>query len=86
MSNKAETLEEDGLFYVFVNLNGASPPSYHVVPSTVVAERIRRGHSEWLSKPGRDGQERKDSSIRKFWDRDDEWKDRWDVLGLESAA
>lgn len=86
LTSKAEALEEDGLFYVFVNLNGAGAPSYHVVPSTVVAEYIRTDHREWLSKPGRDGHQRKDSNIRKFWDRDDEWKDRWDVLGLEGAV
>ena len=86
LNKKAETLEEDGLFYVFVNLNGAGAPSYHVVPSAVVAEYVRRTHSEWLAAPGRGGRQRKDSNIRKFWDRDDEWKDKWDVLGLEGAV
>lgn len=86
LTKKAETLKENGLFYVFVNLNGAGAPTYHVVPSTVVAEYVSRTHSEWLSTLGRGGRQRKDSDIRKFWDHDDEWKDRWDALGLEGAV
>ena len=87
LNKKAESLEEDGLFYVFVNLNGLdAAPSYHVVPSTVVAEYCRRTHQEWLNSPGRGGHQRKDSTLRKFWDHEDEWKGRWDVLGLEEAV
>ena len=87
LNKKAELLEEDGLFYVFVNLNGPEgSPSYHVVPSAVVAEYVRTDHREWLSKPGRNGHKHEDNNIRKFWDRNDEWKDRWDVLGLDSAV
>ena len=86
LTEKAETLEEEGLFYVFVNLNGAGAPSYHVVPSAVVADYVRTDHRAWLSEPGRNGQKRRDSNIRKFWDRGDAWKDRWDVLGLDSAV
>lgn len=86
LTNKADVLEEDGLFYVFVNLNGLGAPSYHVVPSAVVAEYVRTDHREWLSKPGIKGQKRRDNNIRKFWDRDDQWKDRWDILGLDTAV
>lgn len=87
LNKKAESLENDGLFYVFVNLNGLdTAPSYHVVSSAVVAEYCRRTHREWLEAPGRGGHQRMDSNIRKFWDRDDKWKDRWDVLGLEEAV
>lgn len=87
LNRKAETLEEEGLFYVFVNLNGpGGSPSYHIVPSAVVAEYVRTTHRTWLSKPGRNGQRRRDSNIRKFQDRDDAWKDRWDVLDLDRVA
>jgi len=87
LNKKAESMEENSLFYVFVNLNGPDGvPSFHVVPSAVEAEYLRRTHSEWLATPGRQGQERKDTSMRKFEDRDDDWKDRWDVLDLEGAV
>lgn len=53
LNKKAETLEEDGLYYVFVNLNGPEgSPTYYVVPSAVVAEYCRRSHREWLPLPG----------------------------------
>ena len=84
LNKKAEVLEEDGMFYVFVNLNGPNgSPSYHVVPSAIVAEHCRRTHSEWLNTSGRGGRQRKDSNMRKFGDPHDEWKDRWEVLGLD---
>lgn len=71
---------------MFVNLNGAGAPSYHVVLSAVVAEYVRADHRAWLASPGRNGHQRKDSNLRKFWDRSNEWKDRWDLLGLKSAV
>ena len=87
LTKKAEKLENEGLFYAFVNLNGLeSEPTYHIVPSSVVAESCRRTHSEWLATPGRGGRPHKDNSIRKFTDADDRWKDRWDVLGLWGAV
>lgn len=83
LTRKSESLENDGLFYVFVNLNGRiGQPSYHVVPSDVVAQYCRHTHSAWLATPGIGGRPHKDNSIRKFTDTEDRWKDRWDVLGL----
>ena len=87
LTKKAEGLENDGLFYVFVNLNGQeSEPTYHVVPSSIVAEHCRRSHSDWLATPGRAGRPHKDNSIRIFGDAGDHWKDRWDLLDLGGAV
>lgn len=84
LNRKAETLAAPDLFYVFVNLNEPTgAPTYHIVPSAVVAEYVSRTHREWLATPGRNGQAHKDTGMRKFFDRDDEWLDRWDVLGME---
>jgi hypothetical protein len=86
LNQKAEALSEESLFYVFVNLNGLDgKPSYHVFPSTVVAERRYRTHREWLSAPGLGGRQRQDSSVRVFSDREDEYANRWELLGLEPA-
>ena len=83
MSQKAETYRGSNLFYVFVNLNdSASPPSFHVVPSTTVASQLRRGHKKWLSKAKRDGTPRKDTSMRVFRDTDDRYLNAWEWLGL----
>ncbi len=80
---KAETEFAEKLFYVFVNLNGINrTPEYHIVRSAVVAEHCRRTHAEYLATPGRKGQKRKDSSIRKFVDVAGEYRGRWDLLGL----
>ncbi len=80
---KAEAEFAEKLFYVFVNLNGINgTPEYHVVPSGTVAEHCRRTHAEYLATPGRKGQKRKDSSMRKFDDAAGEYRGRWDLLGL----
>ena len=87
LTKKAETLESDGLFYAFVNLNGSdNQPTYHIVPSAVVAESCRTSHRNWLATPGRGGRPHKDNSIRIFADADDLWRDRWDVLGLDRMS
>jgi hypothetical protein len=83
LSKKAENLAERSLYYVFVNLNdGNRSPSYHIVPSIVVAKYCKEGHAKWLSQPGRGGHQRKDSDIRNFSDPEGKWRDKWDLLGM----
>jgi hypothetical protein len=81
LNKKAETLVDEDLFYVFVRLNGLDMPNYHVVPSAVVAEHTHRTHKAWLLRPRRDGQPHKDNPNRKFEDEEEEFLDRWDILG-----
>lgn len=82
LNSKAEGLDQDDLYYVFVRLNGLGSPRFHVVPSRVVAEHTRRTHQEWLAIPGRDGQPHRDNPNRKFTDEGEKYLDRWDLLGL----
>jgi hypothetical protein len=82
LRGKAESLYSKSLFYVFVNLNGLDQPTYHVVPSRIVAEHCRRSHAEWLAAPGRMGQARNDSDMRNFFDFGDKYLNAWSVLGL----
>lgn len=83
MSNKAEGFYSKNHFYVFVNLNGLhGSPEYFVVPSKVVAEYVKRTHAEWLATPGKNGRRHQDSAIRKFFDLQGEYLNRWDLLGL----
>lgn len=83
LNEKAEELFSDSLFYVFVNLNGASnQPTYHIVPSETVANHCRDSHSEWLNTLGKQGQQRNDSSMRTFWDKEGKYLDAWHLLGL----
>ena len=83
LSQKAESYYADNLFYVFVCLKGDRlRPDFYVVPSKVVAEHTRTKHKEWLEAPGKKGQRRKDSSIRKFRDPDGQFLERWEILGI----
>jgi hypothetical protein len=79
----AENLVADNLFYVFVNLNGViESPTYHIVPSKIVASYVNRSHENWLAGKKKDGSERKDTTMRIFEDRDCEFLARWENLGF----
>ena len=84
LSKKNETLEKDNIIYIFVSLNEYDTPEYHIVPSTVVAERLKREHQEWLDTPGKQGQKHSDNNMRVFRDLDNEYLDRWDYLNYET--
>ena len=80
---KAEDVSAENIVYIFVNLNGRNgAPSFHIVPSGVVAAFCRERHSEWVRTPGRNGSPRKDSSMRKFADQEGTYLGAWNNLGL----
>lgn len=83
LSQKNEKLVGDNIVYVFVSLNELEAPEYHIVPSKIVAETITREHDEWLHAPGKNGQQRNDTNIRNFFDKNDIYLDRWDLLDYE---
>lgn len=81
MDKKAEESAMENLLYVFVNLNGTTgTPTYHVVPSQVVADYICKSHQEWLTGTPVRGKERKDTSMRVFEDPSGEYLGKWEVL------
>lgn len=83
LDQKVEQGMATNLFFVFVNLNnGKSAPSFHIVPSQTVAQYSRGNNEKWLAGKKRDGGERKNTSMRKFKDLEDEYLDRWDLLNL----
>lgn len=86
LKSVAERDQAANLFYVFVALNGLEVPTFHIVPSADVARFVRRTHREWLGKPRRDGQPRKDTDRRIFSDLDGKYRGQWDLLGLNSHA
>jgi hypothetical protein len=87
LSKKAEEAPDgdvaDNLFYVFVSLNGAGAPYYHVVPRASVAAFIRANHAKWLATPGKKGQAHQDNAMRKFSDAKGKYRDAWSLLGLD---
>jgi hypothetical protein len=81
MDKKAEESAMENLLYIFVNLNGTTgTPTYHVVPSQVVADYTRKSHRDWLAGTPVRGTERKDTSMRKFEDASGEYLGKWEVL------
>jgi hypothetical protein len=80
---KAEADSAENLFYVFVCLPIRGAPSFYIVPRDVVAKQVRESHRQWLATPGRDGRQHRDNPNRKFGDPNGEYKDRWDLLGLD---
>ena len=80
LDKKNEDLTGDNIFYVFVYLNKLGTPEYHIVPSTYVASTIKRDYQNWISSPGKKGQPHKDIRIRRFFDKDNTYLGRWDLL------
>jgi hypothetical protein len=83
LSAKAEQDVAENLCYVFVRLPPGVPASFHIVPRRVVAAYVRAEHERWRATPGRRGQAHGVSGVRLFRDRDNTYKDRWDLLGLD---
>jgi len=62
---------------------------YYIIPSSEVSKNVKRGHHDYISKPGRKGQTRKDSNMRVIFippHKDalgwsiDQYKNRWDII------
>ena len=84
LGEKSEAFFAENHFYVMVDLGDESErPSYHVVPSKIVAATIKKSHSDWLKAPSVSGKPRKDSQIRNFSDKTNAYRERWDLLGLD---
>ena len=83
LSEKNEQIRDKNIFYVFVSLKeGKERPDYHIVPSARVATTLRKSHRDWLKQPGRHGQKRRDSNLRKWSDEEGEYLEQWKLLGL----
>lgn len=91
MSIKHESISEPRLFYAFVDLEPELPATY-IVPSSVVADLLKKSHQAWLTTPGAKGQQRNDNPMRRIQplypdefpgyspDWLNEWRERWNVL------
>lgn len=65
---------------MFVALNELETPSYHIVPSNIVANTIKNNHQAWLSCCGKNGQQHNDNNLRNFFDKKDQYLNRWDFF------
>ena len=84
LSEKAEADSAENLYYAFVRLNGRGVPEYYIVPRADVATYIRTSHQEWRETPRRDGKPHNETSMRVFRDPSNKYRDRWELLGLDS--
>ena len=83
LNEKCEKMTDENIFYVFVNLRTIDElPEFYVVPSNIVAKFTSTNHKNWLSEKGKKGQQRNDSTMRKFRDYEKEYLNRWDLLNL----
>ena len=68
------------ILYIFVALNKLETPSFHIVPSAVVAKEVRESHQNWLKTPRKDGNSHRDNNLRNFRDDKDIYLNRWDLF------
>lgn len=80
LSKKCETLIDKNIYYILVRLDGTNIPSYHIVPSEVLANEIRTGHKRWLAELGKNGKIHRDNNMRVFMDENERFLNRWDLL------
>jgi len=83
LNKKSEDYHNKNLYYVFVNLKDVGEkPEYHIVPSQKVADYVTKTHREWLATPGKKGQQHRDNTMRIFRDDEDQYLEKWELLGL----
>ena len=86
MTESSEKVFSDNLFYIFVNMNEGQMPSYYIVPSIFVAQRLKTDYELWLSTPGKQGQRHNATAMRTFMFKDNNerlhYHNAWDLLGL----
>lgn len=83
VNQKAESFFADNHFYIFVNLHDdKQQPDYFIVPSKTVATHVKETYAAWLAASGKGGRAHVDTTMRKFTDLNEEYKDHWELLGL----
>lgn len=81
LSKKNENIKKENLFYVFVMLKNIDKrPEFYIVPSTELAENIRKQNQTWLDTPGRHGQQHNENDIRTFRENVDDYYEKWELI------
>jgi len=68
MKAKHEAIRSPNLLYAFVDFGSshADHPACFIVPSEVVGDVLARAHAAWLAAPGKRGQPRNDTVMRRL--------------------
>jgi hypothetical protein len=81
LSEKDEVPRGVNSFYVFVRIPETDGrPAFYIVPSKILSRTLSKGHQKWLKTPGKKGQKHNDTSIRQFWDHENAYLEKWDIL------
>lgn len=80
LNKKCETLVAPNFHYIFVNLAGLRTPEYHIVPSSDVAKTVKDGQILHMQTLRRNGEKRKETNMRMFFDKSDKYKEAWELL------
>jgi hypothetical protein len=84
LNSKVETFFSRSHFYILVSLSPTSgQPEFHIVPSTILSKKVKKGHAAWLRTPGKNGQPHQDSKVRQFIDHENKYLNKWELLGLD---
>jgi hypothetical protein len=81
---REEPTEEETHFWIFVELTKPpASPDFYVVPEWWIENDIHRANGDYLAKHGGQRAITKDSTHHAIKrSRIEEWRDRWDLLGL----
>lgn len=95
MNEKHELLVNENLYYIFVTLleqwTDREQPTTFIIPSKKVVAILKQSHKDWKSTPGRNGQKRNDTKMRRICPKyndsptiSDNWmeeyRDKWNIL------
>lgn len=95
MSEKHESIANENLYYIFVTLpehwTDRDQPITFIIPSKKVSAIVKQSHKDWTTTPGRKGQKRGLTNMRRIkpvypdspsipsvWM--DEYRDKWEIL------
>ena len=85
LREKDEEFRGAGFFYVFVTLHEAKQrPDFYIVPGHVVATAVKSAHKAWLAGKKKNGEARKDSSMRGFGSEATPYIEAWHLLEEEA--
>lgn len=91
LQKRHEEIRSRRIVYVLVDFQPEHPSCY-VIPSTVVADVVRKSHAAWLATPGKGGRRHSQTDMRRILPRYpfrvpgvkdgwlDEYREKWDLL------
>jgi hypothetical protein len=87
---EADPDSDTGRFWVFVDLKamdlGKEPPRFYIAPAGWVENYIRAGHMAHLERKGLNRKERPSHHHSLQLKDIEQWRDRWDLLGVSDIA